>query len=157
MAKKMGTGHVTVFTTHPEKEKAALRLGADEVVNSKDPAAMAKLFRSLDYILSTIPVPFDPSPYFRLLHRRGTITVMALLGPYKSIFNNVDLAVAGLSLKGSMIGSINETKESLAFCLKHNILPEVEIIELSADSINKALERLKAADIRFRFVIKMKG
>ncbi|KAK3614766.1 hypothetical protein LTR22_027669 [Elasticomyces elasticus] len=156
MAKKMGAGHVVVFTTHPEKAEAALRLGADHVVDSNDPAAMLKLSRSLSHILSTIPVPFDPTPYLRLLHRRGTMTVMALLGPCKKIFNNVDLAAAGLSLTGSMIGSITETRESLAFCLKHGILPEVEVIDPPVDSINKALDRLKAADVRFRFVIKFK-
>ena len=152
----MGAGHVVVFTTRPEKREAALRLGADEVVDSRDPAAMQKHHRSLNYILSTIPVPFDPTPYLRLLYRRGTMTVMALLGPYKNIFNNFELAVAGLSLTGSMIGSIDETRESLTFCLKHRILPEVEVIDASADNINTAIDRLKSADVRFRFVIKMK-
>lgn len=156
MAKKMGAGHVVIFTTHPEKREAALRLGADEVVDSRDPAAMQKLHRSLDCILSTIPVPFDPAPYLRLLHRRGTMTVMALLGPFKDRLNNFELAVAGLSLTGSMIGSIDETRDSLAFCVKHDILPEVEVIDASADAINKAIERLKVADVRFRFVIKIK-
>lgn len=157
MAKKMGAGYVVIFTTHPtEKREAALRFGADEVVDSHDPAAMQKLHRSLDFILSTVPVPFDPAPYLRLLHRRGQMTVMALLGPFKNAFNNFELAVAGLSLNGSMIGSIDETRESLAFCLKHGILPVVEIIEASAEAINRAIERLKVADVRFRFVIRMK-
>ena len=156
MAKKMGVGYVVIFTTHPEKREAALRLGADKVVDSRDLAAMQELHRSLDYILSTIPVPFDPTPFLRLLHRRGTMTVMALLGPYKNLFNNFELAVAGLNLNGSMIGSIDETRESLAFCLKHEILPEVEVIDASADTINQAIERLKVADVRFRFVIRMK-
>lgn len=154
--RKRCAGHVVVFTTHPEKREAALRLGADEVVESHDIAAMQALHRSLDCILSIIPVPFDPTPYLRLLHRRGTMTVMVLLGPYKNIFTNFQLAVAGLNLSGSMIGSIDETRDSLAFCLKHNILPEVEVIDAGVSTINKAMERLKNADVRFRFVIKMK-
>ncbi|KAK4506050.1 hypothetical protein PRZ48_004015 [Zasmidium cellare] len=151
MAKKMGTGHIVVFTTHPEeKREAALCFGADEVVDSNDPAAMKGLHRSLNYILSTVPVPFDPTPYLRTLRRRGTMTVMALLGPYKNLFNNFELAVAGLNLRGSMIGSIQETRESLAFCLEHGILPEVEVIEAEAGAINNAIKRLKVADVRFR-------
>lgn len=157
MAKKMGAGSVIVFTTHhAEKAEAALRLGATAVVDSTDPVAMSQYTRSLTHILSTIPVPFDPTPYLRLLHRRGTMTVMALLGPYKSVLSNFDLAVAGLSLQGSMIGSIDETRESLAFCLKHGILPEVEIIDAETESINGAMERVKEAEVRFRFVIKFK-
>lgn len=84
------------------------------------------------------------------------MTVMALLGPYSNVFNNFELAAAGLNLSGSMIGSVDETRESLAFCLEHEILPEVEVIDASADAINQAMERLKVADVRFRFVIKMK-
>lgn len=84
------------------------------------------------------------------------MTVMALLGPYKNLFNNFELAVAGLSLTGSMIGSVQEMRESLAFCLEHGILPEVEVVEAEAGAINRAMERLRVADVRFRFVIKMK-
>lgn len=152
----MGTRRITVFTTHPEKRKEALRLGADDVVVSTDKEAMSKLARSFDHILSTIPVSFDPSQYLALLRRRGSMTVMALLGPYGGHLNNFDLAVAGLSLTGSMMGSVAETQESVNFCAQHNISPLIELVEAKPESINNAIERLKVADVRFRFVIKMK-
>jgi uncharacterized zinc-type alcohol dehydrogenase-like protein len=152
----MGAGHITVFTTHPEKREAALRLGADDVVVSTDREAMRKLARTFHHILSTIPVSFDPSQYLALLRRRGSMTVMGLLGPYAARMNNFDLAVAGLSLTGSMIGSVAETQESVDFCSLHNILPLIEMVEAMPESINNAIERLKITDVRFRFVIKMK-
>ena len=81
---------------------------------------------------------------------------MGLLGPYAGHMNNLDLAVAGLSLTGSMIGSLAETQESVDFCAKHNIAPMIELVEAKPESINNAMERLKVADVRFRFVIKVK-
>ena len=156
IAKAMGAGHVTVFTTHPDKRDAALRLGADEVTVSTDIAAMRKLSRSFHHILSTIPVPFEAAPYLALLRRRGSMTVMGLLGPYATRLNNFDLAAAGLSLTGSMIGSVAETQESVDFCVKNKILPEIELVEATPEKINQAIGRLKMADVRFRFVIKVK-
>lgn len=150
----MGAKHVTVFTTHPQKKDAAIAFGADEVVDSTDEAAMHDRARSLDHVLSTIPVSFDPTPYLALLRRRGSLTVMGMLGPYKSALNNFNLASAGLSLVGSMIGSVTETRQCLEFCSEHGILPTVEVV--SARDINAAIDRLRVADVRFRFVIDMK-
>lgn len=150
MAKAMGAC-VTVFTTHERKRAAALSLGADEVVLSTDRTSMDARYRSLDYILSTVPVPFDPTPFLKLLRRRGIMTCMGLLGPYKNALNNFDLAAAGLSLTGSMIGSLAETKRCLEFCKQHQIVPRIEIIQ--PIGINEAIERLKAGEVEFRFVI----
>ena len=122
---------------------------------STDGKAMQSLNRKLDYVLSTIPNAFDPSPYLATLKRRGTMTVMGLLGPYKGVMNNLSLAAWGLKLTGSMIGSVEETRETLLFFEKNGIVPEVEMIRL--EDINQAIERLKKADVRFRFVIDMKA
>ncbi|KAF2102242.1 zinc-containing alcohol dehydrogenase superfamily protein [Rhizodiscina lignyota] len=152
-AKAMGAEYVAVVSTHAAKRDAAFQLGADEFIVSTDADQMRSFAKSFHHILSTIPVPFDLAHYLALLRRRGTITVMGLLGPYKSILNNIDLAARGLSLTGSMIGSVAETKEVLDFCQKHSISPLVEVIDKK--DINQALERLRVADVRFRFVIKI--
>lgn len=83
------------------------------------------------------------------------MTVMGLLGPYKNVLNNIALAARGLSLTGSMIGSVGETQEVLEFCAKHEIVPIIEMIRL--EEINEAIERLKKADVKFRFVIDLKA
>ena len=109
----MGVQFVAVITAHVDKEDAARQLGAKAVVVSRDASQMKKHFyaKSFHYILSTNPVPFDIAPYLALLRRRGTITVMGRLGPYKNILNIIDPAARGLKLTGSMIGSIVETRE----------------------------------------------
>jgi uncharacterized zinc-type alcohol dehydrogenase-like protein len=154
MAKAMGA-EVTAFTTHPWKVELIRKLGADNVVLSTNPDQMKKCEKSLQHILSTIPNAFDPTPYLALLKRRGTMTVMGLLGTYKNTMNNFALAARGLSLTGSMIGSMGETREVLDFCVKHKIAPAIEIIKL--EEVNTAIERLKKADVQFRFVIDLKA
>jgi uncharacterized zinc-type alcohol dehydrogenase-like protein len=154
VAKAMGA-EVTVFTTHEWKSEAARKLGADNVVLSTDEAVMKQYGKYFGHILSTIPNAFDPSPYLALLQRRGTMTVMGLLGPYKDVINNFSLASRGLSITGSMIGSIGETREVLEFFADHKLAPIVEMIKL--DEVNNAIERLKKADVQFRFVIDMKA
>jgi uncharacterized zinc-type alcohol dehydrogenase-like protein len=154
MAKAMGA-RVVAFTTSEAKKEVAEAIGADLVVLSTNKDAMNGLYRSLDYVLSTIPNAFDPSPYLATLKRRGTMTVMGLLGPYKGVLNNLSLAAWGLKLTGSMIGSVVETRETLEFFADNGLVPIVEMIKL--DEINEAIGRLKKADVRFRFVIDLKA
>jgi uncharacterized zinc-type alcohol dehydrogenase-like protein len=154
VAKAMGA-EVTVFTTRERKFTAARNLGADNVVLSTDSTAMEKYRAYFLHILSTIPNAFDPTPYLALLQRRGTMTIMGLLGPYKETMNNFSLAARGLSMTGSMIGSICETREVLEFFSKHKLVPLIEKIKL--EEINVAIARLKKADVQFRFVIDMKA
>jgi uncharacterized zinc-type alcohol dehydrogenase-like protein len=89
------------------------------------------------------------------LSPRGTIISVGLLGPYESATNNMDVAKYGRSVAGSFIGGIAETQEVLAFCATHNILPQVELINIQ--DVNKAFEHIKNEDVRFRYVIDMKS
>jgi alcohol dehydrogenase (NADP+) len=150
LAKAMGA-EVTAFTTHADKCEAALRFGATHAVVSTDEQAMKKFNRYFDHILSTIPNSFDVTPYLSLLRRNGSLTAMGLLGPYTKILNNFSLAGQGLSLRGSMIGSVKESQEVLNFAAENGIRPTIELIKIQ--DVNKALERLSQADVRFRFVI----
>ena len=152
LASAMGA-EVTAITTHESKREAALQMGAKNVILSSDESAMKKYARYFDHILATIPDSYDVTPYFSLLRRKGSLTAMAILGPYSSILNNFALAGQGLSLTGSMIGSVAETQEVLDFCAEHGIQPWIELIKIQ--DVNTAVERLKKADVRFRFVIDM--
>jgi len=106
-----------------------------------------------NYILITIPTAFDVNNYINLLTYRGSLVTVGLLGEYKELTNNMNLAMFDRSIGGSLIGSISETQEILHFCAKHEIAPEVEII--SIDQINKAFANIKNSDIRFRYVVDM--
>ncbi|KAL0360497.1 UNVERIFIED_CONTAM: 8-hydroxygeraniol dehydrogenase [Sesamum radiatum] len=55
------------------------------------------------------------------------------------------------TVAGSMVGGLKETQEMIDFAAKHDILPDVEII--SMDYVNRAMERLEKADVKYRFVI----
>jgi uncharacterized zinc-type alcohol dehydrogenase-like protein len=144
--------HVVVFTTSPNKKEDALRLGADEVVVSRNSGEMQKHAGSFDFILDAVSAEHDINAYISLLGRDGNLT---LVGAPAEPF-----AVAGFgllfgrrSLSGSIIGGIAETQEMLDFCGAHNITADVEVIPIQ--KVNEAYERLLKSDVKYRFSIDM--
>jgi len=152
IAKAMGA-KVTAITSHESKKEDAKALGADDVLVSTDEDAMTKNALRFDYILITIPVPFDINDYINLLTYRGSLITVGLLGEYKLPTNNMNVAMFNRTLGGSFIGSISETQEILDFCAKHDIAPEVEMININ--QVNNAFDNIKNEDVRFRYVIDM--
>ncbi len=146
---------VTIFSTDEEKSKDALELGAKDFVLSTDTAAMDALELKYDFLLNTIPYPFDPNPYVKLLKRDGTMAVVGLLLPFKAETNNMEIAFHRRNLAGSLVGGVPETQELLDFCGEHNITPEVEIIRM--EDINDAHQRMKNEEVRYRYVIDIAG
>lgn len=144
---------VTAITRDKEKRAAAEQLGAHEVLISTDSDAMKAHELKFDFILITIPDAFDVNDYVKLAKRNGVITTVGLLGPYKAPLNNQEAAMHRRSLAGSIIGSIAETQEVLDFCAEHNILPEVQMIDMQ--DINKAYDQMLDEEVRFRYVIDM--
>ncbi len=154
IAKAMGAT-VTAITTKEEKRAAALQLGADEVIISDNAAAMKAAEKKFDFILITIPEAFDINEYIPLVKRRGELRTVGLLGPYEKPTDNMEVAKLSRSIGGSLIGGTAETQEMLAFCAEHNILPDVEMIDI--EDINKAFDKVKDEEVRFRYVIDMKS
>ncbi|HSY09594.1 MAG TPA: NAD(P)-dependent alcohol dehydrogenase [Candidatus Dormibacteraeota bacterium] len=151
LAKAFGA-HVVVFTTSPGKIKDALRLGADEVVNSRNADEMKKHLNSFHFILDTVAAQHDINAYIVLLKRDGTLTqVGAPPDPLPvQVFN---LIFGRRNFSGSLIGGIKETQEMLDFCGEHNITCDIELIPIQ--KINEAYERLVKNDVKYRFVIDM--
>lgn len=150
IAKAMGA-YVVVFTTSPQKEKDALRLGAHEVVASTNTKEMEKHIASFDFLLSTIPTTHDFNPYIKLLKLDKTLTILGAMEPIQTPIDGGLLAGKRRNIAGSDIGGIAETQEMLNFCAKHNITCDVEVINIQ--DINKAYERMKKSDVKYRFVI----
>ncbi|HEY3520535.1 MAG TPA: NAD(P)-dependent alcohol dehydrogenase [Rhodanobacteraceae bacterium] len=152
IAHAMGA-HVVLFTTSPGKIADGKRLGADEVVISKDPEQMKQHAASFDFILNTVAASHDLDAYLDLLKRDGT---MCLVGapehphPSPSVFN---LIFKRRALAGSLIGGIRETQEMLDFCAEHGIVSDIEMIAMR--DINDAYERMLKSDVKYRFVIDM--
>jgi len=144
--------HTVVFTTSPNKKDDALRLGADEVVVSRDADEMKKHAGSFDFILDAVAADHDINAYINLLGRDGNLTLVG--APEKPLA----VAAFGLimgrhSLSGSPIGGIAETQEMLDFCGEHNITADVEVIPIQ--KVNEAYERLLKSDVKYRFSIDM--
>jgi alcohol dehydrogenase (NADP+) len=144
--------HTVVFTTSPNKVEDAKRLGADEVVISKDANEMAKHAFSFDFILDAVSADHDINAYLPLL---GRDSHMVLVGaPEKPMaISSFNLIMGRRSLSGSMIGGTKETQEMLDFCGEHNITSDVEVIPIQ--KINEAYERLIKSDVKYRFSIDM--
>ncbi|MDQ2101062.1 MAG: NAD(P)-dependent alcohol dehydrogenase [Tychonema bourrellyi B0820] len=151
LAKAFGA-HVVVFTTSPNKVEDARRLGADEVVNSKNADEMKKHLNSFHFILDTVSAQHDINAYLLLLKRDGNLTQVGV--PAEPLSLNVGSLIFGRrSLSGSLIGGIKETQEMLDFCGKHNITSDIELIPIQ--NINQAYDRLVKSDVKYRFVIDM--
>jgi uncharacterized zinc-type alcohol dehydrogenase-like protein len=141
-----------VFTTSPGKQADALRLGAHEVVVSRDAEAMEKHAGSFDFILDTIAAEHDIDAYLSLLAHDGNLTLVG--APEKPLsVSAFNLLMGRRSLSGSLIGGIAETQEMLDFCGKHEITADVEVIPIQ--KINEAYERLLRSDVKYRFCIDM--
>ena len=144
--------HVVVFTTSPNKKEDALRLGADEIVVSRNREEMQKHAGSFDFILDAVSADHDINAYIELLRRDGNITLVG--APEKPLaVAAFGLLVARRSLSGSPIGGIPETQEMLDFCGTHNITADVEVIPLQ--KVNEAYDRLLKSDVKYRFSIDM--
>lgn len=143
---------VVVFTTSPGKTDDALRLGADEVVISKNADEMAKHAGSFDFILDAVSADHDINAYINLLARDGNITLVG--APEKPLaVSAFGLIMRRRSLSGALIGGIAETQEMLNFCGEHNITADVEVIPIQ--KVNEAYERLLKSDVKYRFSIDM--
>jgi uncharacterized zinc-type alcohol dehydrogenase-like protein len=144
--------HVVVFTTSPNKKEDALRLGADEVVVSRNADEMQKHAGSFDFILDAVSADHDINAYINLLRRDGNLTMVG--APEKPLPVSVFSLIMGRrSFSGSPIGGIPETQEMLNFCGTHNITADVEVIPIQ--KVNEAYERLLKADVKYRFSIDM--
>jgi alcohol dehydrogenase (NADP+) len=142
--------HVVLFTTSANKTQDALRLGAHEVVISKNADDMLKHAASFDFILDTVSAQHDINAFISLLKRDGTLTLVGAppdplpVAAFGLLFGRHQLA-------GSGIGGIRETQEMLDFCAEHNITSDIELIPIQ--KVNEAYERLLKSDVKYRFVI----
>ncbi|WP_029523780.1 NAD(P)-dependent alcohol dehydrogenase [Polaromonas glacialis] len=152
IAAAMGA-HVVLFTTSANKREDALRLGAKEVVVSKNADEMAAHAGSFDFILNTVAAPHDLDAFLVLLKLDGTMTLVgapATPHPSPGVFN---LIMKRRRLAGSLIGGIRETQEMLDFCAQHGLVSDIEAIRM--DEIETAYERMLKSDVKYRFVVDM--
>ncbi len=152
-ARAMGA-HVVMITTSPGKAKDAQLLGAHEVLISKNTTEMEQHKGSFDFLLNTVPVKHDVNPYMSLLKIDATMVMVGALEPLEPM-HGANLIIGRKRIAGSLIGGIKETQEMLDFCGEHNIVSDIELIDIN--NINEAYERITKADVKYRFVIDMES
>ncbi|MDR2008685.1 MAG: NAD(P)-dependent alcohol dehydrogenase [Alphaproteobacteria bacterium] len=150
LAHAMGA-NVTLFSRSPNKEADAKALGASNVIISTDATQMKAAKGKFSLIIDTVPYKHDLKPYVNTLSINGTLVIVGYLGDTNDILNTVPLIMGRKSVAGSVIGGIAETQELLDFCGKHNIVSEVEMINIQ--DVNTAYERMLKSDVKYRFVI----
>lgn len=144
--------HTVLFTTSASKVADGKALGADEVVISKDAAAMAAHASTFDLIIDTVSADHDLNTYLGLLKLDATLVLVGV-PPNPQPVHAFSLLMPRRTLAGSLIGGIAETQEMLDFCGKHNIACDIELIKMQ--QINEAYERILKSDVKYRFVIDM--
>lgn len=144
--------HTVLFTTSAGKVADGRRLGADEVIISKDAAQMAAHAGSFDLILDTVSADHDLNAYLALLKLDATL-VMVGAPPNPQAVSMFSLLLPRRQIAGSLIGGIAETQEMLDFCGRHSVMCDIEMITMQ--QINEAYERMLKSDVKYRFVIDM--
>jgi alcohol dehydrogenase (NADP+) len=152
LAHAMGA-YVVLFTTSPDKVADAKRLGADEVVISKNSDEMQAHLKSFDFILNTVAAAHNLDIFVELLKRDGTMCLNGVPEHAHSSPSIFNLIFKRRQIAGSLIGGIKETQEMLNFCAEHNITSDIEVIAIQ--DINEAYERMLKGDVKYRFVIDM--
>jgi len=150
LAHAMGA-HVVLFTTSPGKAAEAKRLGADEVVLTRNPDELTPHVNSFNVIVDTVAVPHDLNAFVNLLKRDGTLVLVGVPEQPHPASHPFPLIVKRRSIAGSAIGGIKETQEMLDFCAERGIVSDIELIPIQ--QINEAYERMLKSDVRYRFVI----
>ena len=151
IAHAMGA-HVVMITTSPDKGQDARKLGADEVLISRDQQAMTSAMNSFNFLLNTIPVGHDTDPYMNLLKRDGTMVIVGAVEKLTNV-NGIPFIFRRRSMAGSLIGGLPETQEMLDFCGTHNITCDIETIAIK--DVDIAYDRTVKGDVKYRFVIDM--
>jgi uncharacterized zinc-type alcohol dehydrogenase-like protein len=141
---------VTMLSSSPSKEADAKKLGAHHFALTSDQDKMKSLANHFDFILDTVSAPHDYSTYLNLLNTNGTLIVVGV-PTAPSAVPAFDLIIRRRKIIGSLIGGIPETQEMLDYCAEHNIVSDVEVIDMPY--INEAYERMLKNDVKYRFVI----
>ncbi|MDR1141173.1 MAG: NAD(P)-dependent alcohol dehydrogenase [Planctomycetaceae bacterium] len=146
---------VTVFDVNDQKREAAERMGAKRYVNVRNPQEMEGLNNTMDFIITTIPVDYDPMLYIRMLKLGGEMAVVGLPPNSNINISKLPLGNANRKIYGSLIGGIKETQEMLDYSVSKNIYPKMELIKANAAEIDKAYKKITAGEVPFRYVIDM--
>jgi uncharacterized zinc-type alcohol dehydrogenase-like protein len=145
--------HVVAFTSSPSKVEECRRLGADEVIISRDPEDLAKHASSFDLIINTVSAAQDLQTFVVLLKRDATLVLVGAGTEKHTCPDAFAMLMNRRTIAGSAIGGIAETQEMLDFCAEHGVTADIEMIPVQ--KVDSAYDRIVASDVKYRFVIDM--
>jgi len=143
---------VTMLSTSASKEADAKKLGAQKFVLTTDKESLNAVTGYFDFIMDTVSAPHDYNLYLSLLKTDG-VHICVGAPPAPTEIMGFNLIFGRKSLVGSLIGGLPETQEMLDYCAEHNIISDVEVIDINY--IDKAYDRMLKGDVHYRFVIDM--
>lgn len=146
---------VTVFDITEDKRNDALRMGAKKYVNTANADELNNLENSFRVIISTIPTNFNVEQYVRMLKVDGEMVLIGMPASNQIPSVNTGALAGRRKIYGTLIAGIPETQEMLDYSIKHNIYPEIEMIEANANAINQAFKSVLDGKVKFRYVIDM--
>lgn len=141
---------VYAFTTSESKRDEAKKLGAHQVVNSKDAAQVKKIEKSLDFLLVTADAAMNWGPFLGTLAPKGRLHFVGAVAEPMGIAP-FQLLGSQNSISGSPLGSPATTGLMLDFCGRHGIAPVTENFKMS--QINEAFDHLRSGKARYRIVL----
>lgn len=142
---------VTAFSSSPDKEAEARRLGANHFIATRDKGALDAVKNSFDFILVTANVDLDWQNYMDALRPKGRLHfVGAVPNPVPAAI--FPMIIGQKSISGSPLGSPATTAKMLDFTSRHRFAPIIETYPMS--QVNQAVKRLESGKARYRVVLK---
>ena len=142
---------VHAFTTSESKVKDIQGFGAKEVIYVDTPQRLAYHYKSVDYMISTIPVDYDVGTYSSVVKPYGTYTQVGMPKEGLLTINHFALVYNRVNFNGSVIGGIPETQEVINYCAENKIYPQIQMIR--AEEVNEAWKKVVNKEARYRYVI----
>ena len=142
---------VYAFTTSESKVNDIRRFGAKEVVVVDSVEKLKAYNKSLDYMVSTIPVNYDVGAYASLVKPYGNYIQVGMPTKGEVTINNFAFNRNRVRYSTSLIGGIPQTQEVIDYCAQNKIYPEVQVIK--ASEVNEIWEKVINKEARYRYVI----
>jgi len=156
IAKAITDAKIICVDLDDQKLNIAKEMGADYVVNSKDPETSQKIMsicndKGADSVVDFVNAPPTVKLGFAILRKRGNLVLVGLFGGSLEL-SLVTIPLKSLTIQGAYTGNYDDMVELLALARK-GILNPVISKRYSLDDANTALEDLKARKILGRAVI----
>lgn len=156
IARAITNANIICVDIDDEKLKTAKELGADNIVNSKDPDAVQKIMtlcgnKGADCVIDFVNAPPTVKMGLTVIRKRGTVILVGLFGGSVEL-PLVSVPLKAITIQGAYTGNYNDMLELLGLA-KRGVINPIISKRYSLSEANVALEDLKNRKILGRAVI----